>query len=890
MKKIFTQLAAIFVLMLICNVSLAQRLLKGTVTDGNSPIAGASVSIKGGTAGTSTDARGNFTLSVGEASGVVLVKYIGYLTAQIRFTDATTDIGNIVLTSSGSENLEEVIVVGRGIIDIAEDRQTPIAVSTIKLLEIQEKSAGNVEFPEIMKHTPSVYIADQASGFGDAKMFVRGFDQSNTAFLLNGQPINGMEDGNMYWSNWSAMADVANVIQVQRGLGSSKLAISSVGGTVNIITKATELNKGGYARMMTGNDGYAKATIGYNTGMIGKWGVSFMLDGWRADRKFARGTAGAGQNYFVSVGFKPNENHNFNFMIFGAPQWHDQNFSKPLMTRYNETDNQPTSINTPGWDITGIKGNSNYGRYDGEGFSARTNFYHKPVSNLNWDWTINEKSSLSTVLYASVGRGGGTGPLGRGLFHTGYEPYGGGYLSDGSANWAAVAQNNAILADGVSGTSSTGAVLRASVNNHFWYGLVTNYNFDTKKYWTFNVGADIRMYQGDHFQQLVNLIGAKGVLARPASDADGHLVSKTFSTNPWSSLFNNAKEGERVGYDNAEKINYQGVFGQAEFSKDGFTAFIQGSLSNQGYQKINRWNYEAGLTKSEFDNKFGYNIKGGTSYTFDGAHTLFANVGKYSRQPYLDNVFISNTVDFADPSVDNEEIFGLEAGYKFTNSFLRANLNAYYTSWDNRFTDYFSQDYAVGNTEYDDVTFLFTGIGQLHKGIELDFDAKLLPTLNLRGFASIGDWKYDGSSPYRVRDADSFDIIFEDANGQDLTGVRVGNAAQTTAGLGAKYFILPNFSIDADFNYYARLYANVDIEDVIESSLAGSVYQPEELDGFKTVDGGLSYSFKLRDGQSIKFRGNVKNIFNEKYFARADANGYVYGLGTTWNAGLTYSF
>src|SRR5690606_37563655 len=105
---------------------------------------------------------------------------------------------------------------------------------------------------------PSVYVANQAGGFGDSEMFLRGFDQSNTAFLLNGQPINGMEDGNMYWSNWSSMTDVANAIQVQRGLGSSKLAISSVGGTVNIVTKATEKTQGGMARFVMGNDSYIK--------------------------------------------------------------------------------------------------------------------------------------------------------------------------------------------------------------------------------------------------------------------------------------------------------------------------------------------------------------------------------------------------------------------------------------------------------------------------------------------------------------------------------------------------------------------------------------------------------------------------------------------------------
>jgi outer membrane receptor for ferrienterochelin and colicin len=64
--------------------------------------------------------------------------------------------------------------------------------------------------------------------------------------MVNGQPVNSVEDGLVFWSNWSGMADVSQGIEVQRGLGASKLAISSVGGTINIITKTTEAKKGGF--------------------------------------------------------------------------------------------------------------------------------------------------------------------------------------------------------------------------------------------------------------------------------------------------------------------------------------------------------------------------------------------------------------------------------------------------------------------------------------------------------------------------------------------------------------------------------------------------------------------------------------------------------------------
>lgn len=44
---------------------------------------------------------------------------------------------------------------------------------------------------------------------------------------------------------------------------------------------------------------------------------------------------------------------------------------------------------------------------NGSQFNLAPNFYHKPIASLNWDWTINDALKLSTVVYASWGRGGG---------------------------------------------------------------------------------------------------------------------------------------------------------------------------------------------------------------------------------------------------------------------------------------------------------------------------------------------------------------------------------------------------------------------------------------------------------------------------------------------------
>jgi len=152
--------------------------------------------------------------------------------------------------------LSEVVVTS-GVIDVAKVRETPVAVSAISVSEITLKT-GNLEFPEIMNKTPGVYATKQGGGYGDSRISLRGFDQRNTSFLINGQPVNDMENGWVYWSNWQGLTDVASGIQIQRGLGASRLAVPSVGGTVSIFTKAASKSQGGKVLQMIGNDGYKK--------------------------------------------------------------------------------------------------------------------------------------------------------------------------------------------------------------------------------------------------------------------------------------------------------------------------------------------------------------------------------------------------------------------------------------------------------------------------------------------------------------------------------------------------------------------------------------------------------------------------------------------------------
>lgn len=855
----------LLLLVFLCSslVAYSQGTVTGSVQDADlgGPLPNASVVEVGTSNGTISDFDGNFSVSVSSNSGTLQISYLGYVTRTVSFTlsNGTANLGTISMDADAA-SLGEVVIVGTGIIDLASDRQTPVAVSTITAQEITSKVAGNVEFTEAMKNTPSVYVANQAGGFGDSQVFLRGFNDTNTAFLLNGQPINSQEDGRLFWSNWAGMADVANAVQVQRGLGSSKLAISSVGGTVNIISKTTSQTEGGFVRFLVGNDSYFKGTASYNTGLSDSgWAFSFLIDHWQAHRKYSIGTAGQGQNYLFSVGYKPNDNHALNFLITGAPQWHDQNFS-------NDLDE---------YELYGEKYNGNTGFLEGERFTERRNFYHKPVANLNWDWTISDNADLSTVAYASWGRGGGTGMYGRGSrVRLGI---------NGEIDFDAIVDNNMAVAENGIGDFSDVRIRRSSMNNHNWYGLLSSLNLEASENWNINVGFDSRLYQGDHFRQVNNLLGLTGL-------ADNNQIyMNEFEADPWKTLFDSAEVGDRIDFDYSEFINYIGGFGQVEYATDRFSIFVQGAFSTQSFEREERYDLE-NAGKSEKVNKTGYNIKGGASYEIAENHSIFANAGQFSRQPFLDNIFrdIRNSNDLFEPEIDNEEILGLEAGYRFQNNNLRINVDVYRTEWGNRFL-------AVGGEDDTDpknpvfFTDRFTDVTQVHQGIEFDFEYRpTASSVRFRGYGSIGNWKFDGETGFTRQNDDTSEFIITDGV-LDLTGTKVGNAPQTSFGAGLSVPICDGLTVDGDYNIYTDLYGFVNPDNVVEAAQMGMRYQAERLPAYTLGDAGITYKFNL-GGQRFVFRGNVYNVFNEAYINQRDRFGYFLGIGRTYNASLRLNF
>ena len=804
-------------------------------------------------------------------------------TASVYYAQSAKD------TVSREKDIEQVVLTG--VADIAKDRKTPVAVSTIKEAQIVER-LGNQEFPEILTSTPSIYATKGGGGFGDGRVNIRGFDTSNTAVMINGVPVNDMEGGTVYWSNWLGLSDVTSSMQVQRGLGSSKLAIASVGGTINIITRAADKKREGNVTVGVGNDGYLKSLFSYNTGKSQTgWSSSFLM-ARTAGATYIDGSDFEAYNYYFALGFQPNQKHDLQFTFTGAPQWHNQNFNGTIKTYLDMGDGKLDGVLASD---PNRKYNSNWGYLNGREYSQSVNYYSKPVASVNWDWTMNEKSKLSTVLYASWGRGGGTGVIGS---INGKSINNLPKTEDGLIRFDdIVAWNQGATVNGFGAKNATpgvaqrtnGLVRRASVNSHDWYGFLTNFQHKINDNWNFSAGLDGRYYYGYHPGVLTDLWGNSYFIEKDNKNNPITNVNLVYNPAPSANPFVKAiKDKDQIVYRNYNgEVLWGGVFGQLEYSNDKISAFVQGSASEQGFARIDNWIIDGVTeqlgekvpTKTDTKYLFGYNAKAGINYNIDAQHNVFLNAGYYSKQPNMFAVFPYSVSDgrqtgnqqIVNKDLQNEKITAAEFGYGFKSSKLRANLNLYYTAWDDRFV----RITGITIDGLTNATVSLNGVKQQHIGAELEMFYKPVDVLEFNGMVSVGNWKYKNNpSGFLVNENGEPLIGTNGTNTVELAldGLKVADAAQTTVALGATVKPVKNLSVYGNWRYYDNLFGTFSVNSnfiirngVIPAARAekGSLKAP----AYNLTDAGISYSFDIANGQKLILSGNVYNVFDTTYIS-----------------------
>jgi hypothetical protein len=901
------------------SVVFAQKgTLKGIVKDAvtGESLIGANV-IYGPGMGTVTDIDGNYTLSLDYGHYDITVSYVGYETVNKQ-----VDISSAALTISFELSytmLSEVEVFG----DIATSRETPVAFSTLDPIKLDEELASQ-DIPLILNSTPGVYATQQGGGDGDARINIRGFNQRNVAVMLDGIPVNDMENGWVYWSNWFGLDVVMRKTQIQRGLGASKLAIPSVGGTINIQTKGIGAKKKLLVKQEVANDGFLRTSVGLTSGqMKNGWGIT-AAGSYKRGNGWVDMTWTEGWFYFLRVD-KDLGNHRLSFKAMGAPQKHGQRSYKKSIAEFDSAyaikqgikheeflTGKPVGLGlkyNPNWgnlDRYSLDGDDNKISNGNEKLSATQNYYHKPMFSISDFWNVSEKVSMSNIVYLSIGSGGGTGvvnstntlPNGLVDFQTLYDAnYNGRFNPD---------------------QESTG-ILRTAINNHFWYGFLSTVDYQINETLNLSGGLDLRSYKGEHYREVYDLLGGKYFYDDPGTNENEAPKTKKMV-------------GDIYAYHNDGLVNWGGLFGQLKYNKGKFSSFINLTISNSGYKRVDYFKpkmlelsdttlriaydteieyqgvtYDRNSPGLEFltsDWKWilGSTFKGGVNYNINDHMNVFTNFGYISKAPRFQNVYDYGNELFRD--INNEKIKAVELGYSYYNSSVTFNINTYYTVWEDKPADR-GRSITIDDRPY---SVNINGMDALHKGVEMEFAYKVLDNLMFESLLSVGDWKWTSADSARIYDDNQNlkDVVYFDAE-----GIYVGDAAQLQGRLGLRWEIIKELYVKSSFTYFGKYYSEFDPLDLdpIKNDWAfnenGTPKQSWKIPDYYLVDLHAGYGIKFR---KVKFnlRGSILNLFDQEYISDADNNdkysgqsynsfdaksaAVFFGMGRRFNISLQLTF
>ncbi|MEP1033652.1 TonB-dependent receptor [Ekhidna sp.] len=931
MKKIL--LTVTFVLSIFALI--AQGVVTGKVADTETGegLPGATVLIEGTTLGTVTDINGDFSINVPSRGSVIVISYIGFKDVVINLQDGQSALGTINMEAGITQLSTLEIIASRS------TQETPYTFTDLEKKDIQQ-SLGSRDLPLVLNAAPSFYSTNQGGGAGDARLNVRGFNQRNVAIMINGVPVNDMENGWVFWSNWDGLGDAAQSIQLQRGMSPVNLAVPSIGGTLNIITDPASRGKGTSIKQEVGSWNFRKTTASFNSGLMNeKWALSGTVVRKTGDG-FYSGLYTDAWAYYLGASYQLNDNNKFEAFLVGAPQAHGQNLYRQNIGVYDRAfalglDSYEVSATNDFFE-QGRDFNQNYGgvdaSYNGKQYwgmynslrsrsrsganylMERENFFHKPQFNLNWYHSFNENMQWTTVAYWSGGQGGGSGTFGEVIRKDAYgvngtaQPFFFG-PSPWEWDWNATIAINQGLAQPWTNDFDTGnkqdgesiGILRNSRNNQWTIGAISKLFWDLNENLSLQFGVDWRTASIDHFREVRDLLGGEYF----------RYTGNQFETNEGQYR---KRLGERIDYSYVNTVDWIGTFAQGTYTADALTVSLTTGFTSTKYSHENFFLSDNGTAtgstlKINPGSFTGYQVKGGVSYKVNEDLNVYANGGFISQNPNFDRVIDDESfILFDDPQ--NQEFKSFEGGLTYRlGTDIVINANYYNTLWSNR-----TQKEEVENPNTGaDIFALITGIEQRNTGVEFEASWKPNQIIRVDAAASFGNWKFTDDTGVTITENDANGNVVDRFNETlYIKDLKVGDAPQTQFYISGTFTPSTNLTIKADYRFYDNFYSDFNpigrtaLEDANNDGNANERPQAWQVPSYGVVDLHAFYTIPTKGaGFSLQVFAHVFNAFDKVYIQDAGDNSQFnafdgdhdaddaevfFGLPRNFNAGIQINF
>ncbi len=166
--------------------------VRGKVLDETgAPLQGATVKLKGSEAGTSTGTDGNFTLSLSNNQGTIVISFIGYQNVELP---VSADLGTIMLQREITA-ADEIVVIGYG---AQKKSDLTGAISSIKADNLPKAATPNVEQMLAGKAAGVQIRANDAQPGAAVEVLIRGAASTGAGneplYIVDGFPLSGGAD------------------------------------------------------------------------------------------------------------------------------------------------------------------------------------------------------------------------------------------------------------------------------------------------------------------------------------------------------------------------------------------------------------------------------------------------------------------------------------------------------------------------------------------------------------------------------------------------------------------------------------------------------------------------------------------------------------------------
>jgi len=754
--------------------------------------------------------------------------------------------------------------------------------------ELNDDTSASDNISGLLNSSMDVFYRTAAYEFSSSFFKVRGLDSDNAIVHINGIKMNKLYNGRPQWSNWGGLNDVLRNQELSNGSIPLKYNFGGILGSNNINIRASEYGEGGRITYSSSNRSYSNRLMAtYNSGMLEKgWAYSLSIGRRWGNEGYQDASFYDSNSAFLSVQKIFNNKHSLNLAAIYAPN------------RRGKVSPNTQEV----YDLKGIKYNEYWGYQDGEKRNSRVKRVVEPIILLNHDWTIDENSSLETSFGYQFGEmgnsrldyAGGANPSpayyqdlpSYFLADTNGPDYEGAYIAqenfvnNGQINWNRIYDAN--LTNNQSNLNAAYVLYEDRVDDT---QLTVNsaYNREINENIKITTSVNYRNLVSDNFAEITDMLGGYSY-----SNID------SFDNLDYNLLTPNSvvSHGDKFKYHyemNAEELS---LFSMINFTFNKLEFYLAGDITNTTYQRDGIFENEANAGNSsglgeeiKFD---GYGFKAGITYKFSGKHILDFNSAYLQKAPSIRNTFTNSRVNhnvvgsdvnglINNSPITEEKIMSFDANYIFRTPIFTGRLTGFYSEVkDANEISFYYADGLVGFA--DDSEFIqeiLQGIDKKYLGVEFGVEAQIIPTVKLKGAASIGQYTYD-NNPYLYLGADNNTVAVGPSN---LENYKIAGGPQKAYSVGFEYRDPDYWFIGVTSNFFTNTYLDVSpltrtqnfylAQDGLpfndyDINTARELLKQEKFDDYMVVNmiGGKSWKI---DDYYVGFFASINNILDQKY-------------------------